>query len=73
MAAELERSKADTTTIDGDVVASPTSIARAKNLRLRLMKARNENYLAERREEREPDEDVTKELSLDYETVNRRA
>jgi hypothetical protein len=44
----------------------------AKSMRLRLMKARNENYLAERREERETDEDVTKELSLDHETVSRR-
>jgi hypothetical protein len=46
-----------------DIVARATAAAKAKNMRLRLMKARHENYLAERREERETDEEVTKELS----------
>jgi hypothetical protein len=46
-----------------DIVARATAAAKAKNLRLRLMKARNENYLAERRDETETDEEVTKELS----------
>ena len=44
------------------VVAEAIQKAKAKNARLRLMKERNENYLAERREERESDDELTKEL-----------
>jgi hypothetical protein len=43
-------------------VAKAIEHAKAKNARLRLMKARNENYLAEQRDEHEPDEDKTEEL-----------
>jgi hypothetical protein len=43
-------------------VAQAIEHAKAKNARLRLMKARNENYLAEQRDEREPEEDRTEEL-----------
>jgi hypothetical protein len=47
-----------------DRVAKAIANAKFKNARLRLMKARNELYLAERREEEpdEMDEDETKEL-----------
>jgi hypothetical protein len=74
VAPELGKPKPENSSDDRDgVVAKATAIAKAKSMRLRLIKARHENYLAERREERETDEDVTKELSVDYETVNRRA
>ena len=65
MAAEVESPKLDSkSTADlDDIVAKATAAAKAKNMRLRLLKARHENYLAERREERETDEEVTKELS----------
>jgi hypothetical protein len=43
------------------VIAKAAEIARAKNARLRLMKERNENYLAEHREY-ETDEEKTREL-----------
>jgi hypothetical protein len=36
--------------------------AKAKNARLRLMKERNENYLAERKDEDAVDEEPTEEL-----------
>jgi hypothetical protein len=45
-----------------DEVTQAIKNAKAKNDRLRLLKARNENYLAEQREERETDEEETKEL-----------
>jgi hypothetical protein len=45
------------------VVASAIKKAKAKNARLRLMKERNENYLAERRGEYEEDE-RTEELRV---------
>jgi len=38
--------------------------AKAKNARLRLMKERNENYLAEQRDEHETDDELTKELRV---------
>lgn len=44
-----------------EVVATAIQKAKAKNARLRLMKERNENYLAERKDEHE-DEELTKEL-----------
>ena len=44
------------------VVATAIEKAKAKNARLRLMKERNENYLAERRDEIDADEELTKEL-----------
>jgi hypothetical protein len=43
-------------------VAKAIETAKAKNARLRLMKARNENYLAEQRDEHEAEEDKTQEL-----------
>ena len=76
MAAELEIEKlgGKSNEDQGGTGAKANAIDRAaKSMRLRLMKARNENYLAERREERDMDDDVTKELSLDHETVKRRA
>jgi hypothetical protein len=48
------------------IIADATARARAKQARLRLMKERNELYLASRREERgdedDFDDEVTKEL-----------
>jgi len=38
--------------------------AKAKSARLRLMKERNENYLAEQRDEHETDDELTKELRV---------
>jgi hypothetical protein len=46
------------------VVMTAIQKAKAKNARLRLMKERNENYLAERRDEDEADEELTKELRV---------
>ena len=43
-------------------VAKAIEHAKFKNMRLRLMKARNENYLAEQRLEAETDEEQTHEL-----------
>jgi hypothetical protein len=45
-------------------VVTAAEKAKAKNVRLRLMKERNENYLAERRDEQETDEELTKELTV---------
>ena len=74
MATEQEKQTPDVNLTEQrkGVVAEATAVAKAKSMRLRLMKARNENYLAERRDERETDEDVTKELNLEFETVTRR-
>jgi len=48
------------------IIADATARARAKQARLRLLKERNELYLASRREERDDEDDlddeVTKEL-----------
>lgn len=44
------------------IVAKATENARAKNARLRHLKERNENYLAERKDEEDPDEERTQEL-----------
>ena len=44
------------------VIAKATEDAKAKNTRLRNLKERNENYLAERKEDEDTDEDKTKEL-----------
>ena len=41
------------------VVGPAIERAKAKNARLRLMKERNENYLAEQREERQGTEELT--------------
>jgi len=46
------------------VVVTAIQKAKAKNARLRLMKERNENYLAEQRDEEAIDEEVTKELKV---------
>ena len=51
----------DTNENQHNVVAAAIEKARAKNARLRLMKERNESYLAERKDELE-DWDLTKEL-----------
>jgi len=45
-----------------DAVSKAIANAKFKNARLRLMKARNELYLAEQREDPDVDEDETKEL-----------
>ena len=48
-----------------EAVASAVEKAKAKNARLRLMKERNENYLAERRDDdEEANEGLTKELTV---------
>jgi hypothetical protein len=41
--------------------------AKAKSARLRLMKERNENYLAEQRDENQTDDELTKELTVSTE------
>lgn len=46
------------------VVGTAIQKAKAKNARLRLMKERNENYLAEQRDEEATDDEVTKELKV---------
>jgi hypothetical protein len=46
------------------VVVTAIQKAKAKNARLRLMKERNENYLAEQRGEDAPDDELTKELRV---------
>jgi hypothetical protein len=46
------------------VVVTAIQEAKAKNARLRLMKERNENYLAEQRDEDATDEELTKELRV---------
>ena len=55
METEVDGPKLDSKSTEDldDIVARATAAAKAKNMRLRLMKARNENYLAERREEKE--------------------
>ena len=48
-----------------EAVASAVARAKAKNARLRLMKERNENYLAERRDDdEEANEELTRELTV---------
>ena len=44
------------------IIAKATESAKAKNARLRQLKERNENYLAERKDENDTDEDQTPEL-----------
>jgi hypothetical protein len=56
--AELEKA----VDLDQKVVMTAIEKARAKNARLRLMKERNENYLAEQKDEHELDDELTKEL-----------
>ena len=46
------------------VVVTAIQKAKAKNARLNLMKERNENYLAEQRDEDAADEELTKELGV---------
>jgi hypothetical protein len=46
------------------VVETAIHKAKAKNARLRLMKERNENYLAEQRDEAAADDELTKELRV---------
>ena len=48
-------------------VVEGTQTATAKNARLRLMKERNENYLAEQRDENDIDDELTKELQVSTE------
>ena len=48
--------------LDEKVVVTAIERAKAKNARLRLMKERNESYLAEQRDEHEADDELTKEL-----------
>jgi ribosomal protein S1 len=48
--------------LDQKVVVTAIERAKAKNARLRLMKERNENYLAEQKDEHEVDDELTKEL-----------
>ena len=51
--------------MQSEAVASAVEKAKAKNARLRLMKERYENYLAERRDyEDEPNDELTKELTV---------
>jgi hypothetical protein len=48
-----------------EAVASAIQKAKAKNARLRLLKERNENYLAERRDyDEELNDELTKELTV---------
>ena len=56
--AELEKAVG----VDQKVVVTAIEKAKAKNARLRLMKERNENYLAEQKDEHEVDDEFTKEL-----------
>jgi hypothetical protein len=46
-----------------EVAATVMGNAKAKNARLRLLKERNESYLAEQRDE-DPEEEVTEELRV---------
>jgi hypothetical protein len=48
-------------------VVKGTPTAKATKARLRLMKERNENYLAEQRDENETDDELTKELTVSME------
>ena len=41
-----------------------SQVEKEKHARLRLMKERNENYLAERREEHEAEQELTRELRV---------
>jgi hypothetical protein len=45
-----------------DVVTKAIAEAKFKDARLRLMKQRNEQYLADQRDEREADDEQTREL-----------
>ena len=45
-------------------VASPDKRASAKSARLRHLKERHENYLAERREEKAAEDELTEELRV---------
>ena len=56
--AELEKAVEQ----DQKVVVTAIEKAKAKNARLRLMKERNENYLAEQKDEEVVDDEFTKEL-----------
>jgi hypothetical protein len=47
-----------------NVVGPAIERAKAKNARLRLMKERNENYLAEQREEHQATEELTGDLGV---------
>jgi hypothetical protein len=57
--ADLEK----TVELQQKVVMTAIERAQAKNARLRLMKERNENYLAEQKNEHEVDDELTKELT----------
>jgi hypothetical protein len=48
-------------------VVEGTQTAKAKNARLRLMKERNENYLAKQRDENDTDDELTRELQVSTE------
>jgi hypothetical protein len=45
-----------------NIIAKATANAKAKNARLRHLKERNENYLAERKDEYDTDEEKTQGL-----------
>ena len=47
-------------------VASHNGKALAKSARLRHLKERNENYLAEQREEKAAEDELTKELRVSF-------
>ena len=51
-----------TVELEQKVVMTAIERAKAKNARFRLMKERNENYLAEQKDEHEVDDELTKEL-----------
>jgi hypothetical protein len=57
--ADLEK----TVELQQKVVMTAIERAKAKNARLRLMKERNENYLAEQKNEHEVDDELTRELT----------
>jgi hypothetical protein len=62
VAVGAEEPKRDNSNHMKEVIAKATEVAKAKHTRLRTLKERNENYLAERKEEEDGDDDKTKEL-----------
>jgi len=60
---EAQQIKSDDNGEDmNEIIAQATERAKAKNARLRQLKERNENYLAERKDEYDTDEEQTQEL-----------
>ena len=62
--AEHEGAAEEDTEEKQTVAGTAIKQAKAKNARLRLMKERSENYLAERRGEDEADDELTEELRV---------